>query len=75
MRPIAVDDVLKFKYLSEITISPEGGTACLAVTEADLKNNGYKSYLYLDHTQLYIQEFLLNCTHINTLQTVQHLIL
>ncbi len=47
MRPIAVDDVLKFKYLSEITISPEGGTACLAVTEADLKNNGYKSYLYL----------------------------
>ena len=47
MRPIAVDDVLKFKYLSEITISPEGGTACLAVTEADLKNNGYKPYLYL----------------------------
>ena len=47
MRPVAIDDVLKFKYLSEISISPEGSSACLCVTEADRKNNGYKSYLYL----------------------------
>ncbi|MBO5994328.1 MAG: hypothetical protein J6Q41_02295, partial [Firmicutes bacterium] len=47
MKPVAVDDVLRFKYLSEISFSPEGTSACLAVTEADMKKNGYKSYLYL----------------------------
>ena len=47
MRPIEIDDVLKFRYLSEITFSPEGGSACLAVTTADRKANGYKSYLYV----------------------------
>ena len=47
MKPVAVDDVLKFKYLSEISFSPEGGSACFSVTEADRKKNGYKSYLYL----------------------------
>ena len=47
MKPIAVEDVLKFKYLSEISFSPEGTSACLVVTEADMKKNGYKSYLYL----------------------------
>ena len=47
MKAIAVDDVLKFKYLSEISFSPEGGSACFVMTEADRKNNGYKSYLYL----------------------------
>ena len=47
MKPISVDDFSKFKYLSSITFSPEGKTAGLVVTEADKKNNGYKSYIYL----------------------------
>ena len=47
MKPVAIDDVFRFKYLSEISFSPEGGSACLAVTSADQKKNGYNSYLYL----------------------------
>ena len=47
MRPIEIDDVLKFRYLSELSFSPEGGSACLTVTSADRKTNGYKSYLYV----------------------------
>lgn len=47
MKPIAVDDVLNFKYLSEINFSPEGRTACFVLTEADRKKDGYNSYIYL----------------------------
>ncbi len=47
MRPVAVDDFSRFKYLSNITFSPEGGSAALVVSEADRKNDGYRSYLYL----------------------------
>ncbi len=47
MKPVAIDDVFRFRYLSEISFSPEGGSACLAVTSADQKKNGYNSYLYL----------------------------
>ena len=47
MRPVAIDDVFKFKYLSEISFSPEGKSACLAVTAADRKKDGYESCLYV----------------------------
>lgn len=47
MRPIAIDDVLNFRYLSEINYSPEGKSACFVLTEADRKNNGYRSFIYL----------------------------
>ena len=47
MKPIAIDDVFRFKYLSEISFSPEGKSACLAVTAADRKKDGYKSCLYV----------------------------
>ena len=47
MKPVAIDDVFRFKYLSEISFSPEGSSACMAVTSADQKKNGYNSYLYL----------------------------
>ena len=47
MKPVQIDDVLKFKYLSEIAWSPEGGSTAMVVTEADRKNNGYKSYIYV----------------------------
>ncbi len=47
MRPIAVDDVFRLKYLSDVTFSPEGKTACFVVTEADRKKNDYRSFIYL----------------------------
>ena len=47
MKPISVDDFSKFKYLSNITFSPEGKTACLVVSQADRKKNDYKSFIYL----------------------------
>ena len=47
MRPIAVDEFCRLKFLSNVTFSPEGRTACLTVTEADKKKNEYRSCLYL----------------------------
>ncbi len=47
LKPIAVDEFCRLKFLSNITFSPEGKTACLTVTEADREKNGYRSYLYL----------------------------
>ena len=46
MKPIAVDDFSKFKYLSDIAFSPEGKSSCLVVTEADRKKDGYKSFIW-----------------------------
>lgn len=47
MKPIAVDEFCHLKFLSNVTFSPAGRTACLVVSEADRKKNGYRSYLYL----------------------------
>ena len=47
MKPIAADEFCRLKFLSDVTFSPEGKTACLVVSEADRKKNGYRSYLYL----------------------------
>ena len=47
MKAVSVDDFGKFKYLSNLEYSPSGESACFAVTEADLKGNGYKSYIWM----------------------------
>ena len=47
MNPILLEDFSNFKYLSNVTFSPEGKSACFVVSEADLKNNDYKSNIYL----------------------------
>ncbi|MBQ2062739.1 MAG: S9 family peptidase [Oscillospiraceae bacterium] len=47
MRPIAVDEFCKLKFLSDVTFSPEGKSACFVVTEADRKKNDYRSCIYL----------------------------
>ena len=47
MKPVAVDEFYRLKYLSNVTFSPEGRTACLTVTEIDRKKDEYRSYLYL----------------------------
>ena len=47
MKPVAVDEFYRLKYLSNVTFSPEGRTACLTVTEIDRKKDEYRSFLYL----------------------------
>ncbi len=47
MKPVAIDDFLKLKYLSQPTFSPEGSCAAFVVSEADRKKNGYRSYIYV----------------------------
>ena len=47
MKAIPVDAFCQFKFLSQITYSPEGGSACLVVTEIDRKKDEYRSYLTL----------------------------
>ena len=47
MRPVAIDDFAKLKYLSQPAFSPEGTCAAFVVSEADKKTNGYRSYIYV----------------------------
>ena len=47
LKPVAIDDFCRLKFLSGITWSPSGKTAALAVSEADRKQNGYRSFLYV----------------------------
>ena len=47
MKPVAIDDMLRMKYLSGISFSPKGTSACFVVTEADVKKNEYRSCLYV----------------------------
>ncbi len=47
MKPVAIDDFAKLKYLSQPAFSPEGTLAAFVVSEADLKKDGYRSYIYL----------------------------
>ena len=46
MKPIAVDEFCKFKFLSNISFSPEGTTSAFVLTEIDQKKDCYKSYIY-----------------------------
>ena len=47
MRPIAIDEFFHFKFLSRVTFSPAGRSACLTVTEIDRKKDEYRSCLWL----------------------------
>ncbi|MBE5995967.1 MAG: S9 family peptidase, partial [Lachnospiraceae bacterium] len=47
MKPIAIDDFCRFKFLSNVTFSPEGKSACFVVTTADQKKNDYRSCIYV----------------------------
>ena len=47
MKPIAIDDFCNLRFLSNITFSPEGKTACLVVTDIDRRADEYRSCLYL----------------------------
>ncbi len=47
MKRIEIDDFAKFKFISALTLSPDGKTACFAVTAADKDKNAYNSNLYI----------------------------
>ena len=47
MRPIAIDEFFHFRFLSRVTFSPAGRSACLTVTEIDRKKDEYRSCLWL----------------------------
>ena len=47
MKPISVDEFFNLTYLSNVTFSPEGRSACLTVSRIDRKKDEYRSYLYL----------------------------
>ncbi|MBR1759280.1 MAG: S9 family peptidase [Lachnospiraceae bacterium] len=47
MRSIEIDDFCKMKFLSNVTFSPEGGSACYVVTQIDKKKDAYVSHLYV----------------------------
>ncbi len=46
MKRISIDEFGKFKMPSDISFSPDGRRACFVLTEADMKQNTYRSYLY-----------------------------
>ena len=47
MKPIAVDEFCHFTFLSNVTFSPEGKSACFTVTRIDRQKDEYRSCLYL----------------------------
>ena len=47
MKPITVDKFCDLKFLSRVTFSPGGKTACLTVTTVDRKKDAYRSCLWL----------------------------
>ena len=55
MKPVTVDEFFGFKFLSNITFSPEGGSACLTVTEINKKKDEYRSFLTLYRDKKFIR--------------------
>ena len=47
MKPIRIDTFCHLKFLSQLRISPEGGSAAMVVSETDKKKDEYRSFLYL----------------------------
>ena len=47
MQKIEIKDFLRYKYISELSLSPDGAHAAFVVTQADEEENGYKNALYV----------------------------
>ena len=47
MKPIVMDEFCKLKFLSRVSFSPAGTSACLVVTEIDREKDEYRSCLWL----------------------------
>ena len=46
MRPVAINDFCAMSFISGVKYSPEGSSACFALTHADEKENKYISNIY-----------------------------
>ncbi|MCR4804943.1 MAG: S9 family peptidase, partial [Clostridia bacterium] len=47
LKPVTIDAFCGFTFLSNVAFSPEGGSAAFTLTRANLKKNGYDSWLWL----------------------------
>ncbi len=47
MEKLKIDDLMNYRFLSEITASPSGKKAAFLVKQADRKKNGYASWVYI----------------------------
>lgn len=49
MKPVAIEDLFDYRFLSAVEISPNGEWAACVVKQANVEDNGYHSDLYLTH--------------------------
>lgn len=49
MQPVKIEDLLSYRFLSRVRISPAGEWAAFVVKQADVERNDYRSDLYLVH--------------------------
>ena len=46
MKPILLEDITTYKFLSGLSYSPDGNNIALIESKAELKENGYRRYIY-----------------------------
>ena len=51
MEKIRIDDFAKIKSLSEVSISPDGKHIAFVVSQPDVKENCYKSFIWIYETE------------------------
>lgn len=49
MQPVKIEDLLSYRFLSRVRISPTGEWAAFVVKQANVEKNDYRSDLYLAH--------------------------
>jgi len=49
MKPVAIEDLFDYRFLSAVEISPNGEWAACVVKQAHVEDNGYHSDMYLAH--------------------------
>ncbi|MFH1609262.1 MAG: S9 family peptidase [Candidatus Bipolaricaulota bacterium] len=49
MQPVKIEDLLSYRFLSRVCISPSGEWAAFVVKQADVERNDYRSDVYLAH--------------------------
>ena len=49
MKPVQIEDLFDYRFLSSVEISPHGEWAAFVIKQADVQENGYRSNLTLAH--------------------------
>lgn len=47
MKPVQIEDLLSYRFLSAVELSPQGDRAAFVVKRADAEKNEYRSDIYL----------------------------